>query len=65
VALFELVSGTVGPMTRDFEGLVFATKAILNDHHFQLDPAVPPIKFQEEVGQSYSAKIYWTLNSFK
>ncbi|XP_060570943.1 vitamin D3 hydroxylase-associated protein-like isoform X2 [Ruditapes philippinarum] len=47
-----LVSGTVGPMTRDFEGLVFATKAILNDHHFQLDPAVPPIKFQEEIYRS-------------
>lgn len=43
------VSGTVGPMTRDFDGLVFSTKAILNDHHFQLDPKVPPLRFRDEV----------------
>jgi len=44
------VSGTVGPMSRDFQGLVGSMKALLNsDLHFQLDPTVPPVKFNSEV----------------
>ncbi|WAQ93950.1 FAAH1-like protein [Mya arenaria] len=47
-----LVSGTVGPMARDLQGLITATKVLLNDLHFDLDPAVAPLKFRSEILES-------------
>ena len=43
------MSGTVGPMARDLDGLVLAMKALLCDYHFELDPKIPPIHFRSEV----------------
>ncbi|KAL4222451.1 hypothetical protein ACF0H5_018490 [Mactra antiquata] len=46
------VSGTVGPMARDLDGLIMAFKVLLTDLHFELDPSIPPIKFRDEIYNS-------------
>jgi len=43
------VSGTVGPMARDLQGLIMSTEVLLNDLHYDLDPVVAPVKFRREV----------------
>ncbi|KAK3588104.1 hypothetical protein CHS0354_012162 [Potamilus streckersoni] len=47
-----LVSGTIGPMARDLDGLVLATKAILCDYMYELDRSIPPLSFRDEIFQS-------------
>lgn len=47
-----LVTGTVGPMARDLDGLVLSMRAILCDYHFQLDPQISPVKFRDEIYNS-------------
>ncbi|XP_056408156.1 fatty-acid amide hydrolase 1-like isoform X3 [Hyla sarda] len=38
----------IGPMARDVDSLVLTMKAIWCDEHFQLDPNVPPLYFNEK-----------------
>ncbi|KAL3831430.1 hypothetical protein ACJMK2_023181 [Sinanodonta woodiana] len=47
-----LVSGTIGPMARDLDGLVLATRAMLCDYMFELDRSIPPVPFRDEIFQS-------------
>ncbi|KAK3588105.1 hypothetical protein CHS0354_012163 [Potamilus streckersoni] len=47
-----IVSGSVGPMARDLDGLVLATKAILCDYMYALDRSIPPLSFRDEIFQS-------------
>ncbi|RMC08632.1 hypothetical protein DUI87_14880 [Hirundo rustica rustica] len=42
----------LGPMARDVDSLALCMKALLCQEMFQLDPAVPPIPFNEEVYSS-------------
>ncbi|XP_063199865.1 vitamin D3 hydroxylase-associated protein-like isoform X1 [Chroicocephalus ridibundus] len=42
----------VGPMARDVDSLALCMKALLCQEMFRLDPAVPPIPFNEEVYSS-------------
>ncbi|NWT43837.1 FAAH1 hydrolase, partial [Chroicocephalus maculipennis] len=42
----------VGPMARDVDSLALCMKALLCQEMFRLDPAVPPIPFDEEVYSS-------------
>lgn len=46
------VSGTVGPMARDLDGLLLAMKALLCNYHFELDPKVAPVPFRTEIYES-------------
>ncbi|XP_021260801.1 vitamin D3 hydroxylase-associated protein [Numida meleagris] len=43
------VIGMLGPMARDVDSLALCMKALLCEEMFRLDPAVPPIPFDEEV----------------
>jgi len=43
------VSATTGPMAAEVEGLVSFMKCILVPKMFELDPAIPPIPFRNEV----------------
>ncbi|XP_068095690.1 vitamin D3 hydroxylase-associated protein-like [Hyperolius riggenbachi] len=47
------VTAMAGPIARDVESLVIVMRALLCDDMFQLDPAVPPMPFNEKV---YSSK---------
>ncbi|XP_052237439.1 vitamin D3 hydroxylase-associated protein-like [Dreissena polymorpha] len=47
-----LVSGTVGPMSRDFDGILESFKHCLSDLHFALDPQVAPLKFNDSMFNS-------------
>ena len=40
---------SLGPMSRDVDGLVQAMRALWDGYMFDLDPSVVPIKFNEEV----------------
>ncbi|XP_060079740.1 vitamin D3 hydroxylase-associated protein-like [Ylistrum balloti] len=44
----NIVIGTGGPMARDVDGVVLLMRAMLSPLHFQLDPSIPPIPFQEK-----------------
>ncbi|XP_054835887.1 vitamin D3 hydroxylase-associated protein-like [Eublepharis macularius] len=46
------VTLSLGPMARDVDSLVLCMKALLCDYMFQLDPFVPPMRFNEEVYSS-------------
>ncbi|XP_025062300.1 vitamin D3 hydroxylase-associated protein-like [Alligator sinensis] len=43
------VTGTIGPMARDVDGLALCMRALLGEDLFQLDPTVPPIPFNEKL----------------
>ncbi|XP_076441031.1 vitamin D3 hydroxylase-associated protein-like [Babylonia areolata] len=43
------VSGVVGPMTRDVDSLVVMTRVMASPDMWELDPALPPLPFQEQL----------------
>ncbi|NWI66651.1 VDHAP protein, partial [Todus mexicanus] len=47
--IFVLAVGMLGPMARDVDSLALCMKALLCEEMFQLDSAVPPLPFDEEV----------------
>ncbi|XP_052232987.1 vitamin D3 hydroxylase-associated protein-like [Dreissena polymorpha] len=47
-----LISGAVGPMSRDFDGILESLKHCLSDLHFALDPQVAPLKFNDSIFSS-------------
>lgn len=47
--LFVTVINVTGPVARDMDSLVLCMKALLCDELFRLDPAVPPLPFNDEV----------------
>uniref|UniRef100_A0A4W5RAS6 Fatty acid amide hydrolase n=1 Tax=Hucho hucho TaxID=62062 RepID=A0A4W5RAS6_9TELE len=44
------VLSSFGPMARDVDSLALCMQALLCDHMFRLDPTVPPIPFNQQVG---------------
>lgn len=48
----NLILATPGPMGKDVDSIVLAMRALLCPHMFQLDPAVPPIPFRNEIYES-------------
>ncbi|XP_043347002.1 vitamin D3 hydroxylase-associated protein-like isoform X2 [Dermochelys coriacea] len=52
VSYVQTVTGMVGPMARDVDGLVLCMRALLCDDMFHLDPTVPPLPFNEMVYSS-------------
>ncbi|XP_060087752.1 vitamin D3 hydroxylase-associated protein-like isoform X2 [Heteronotia binoei] len=43
------VTNVTGPVARDMDSLVLCMKALLCDELFRLDPAVPPLPFNDEI----------------
>lgn len=41
---------SVGPMARDVDSLALCMQALLCDYMFTLDPTVPPVPFNTQVG---------------
>ncbi|XP_076440415.1 fatty-acid amide hydrolase 1-like [Babylonia areolata] len=44
-----IVSGVVGPMARDVDSLVVMTRVMASPDMWELDPALPPLPFQEQL----------------
>ncbi|XP_072853691.2 vitamin D3 hydroxylase-associated protein [Pogona vitticeps] len=52
VAGMNSVISVTGPMTKDVDSLVLCMRALLCDEMFLLDPAVPPLPFNDEIYSS-------------
>ncbi len=44
----------MGPLTRDVESLVIASRCLLSSRMAELDPTVVPIAFNEKVGYIFA-----------
>ncbi|XP_076441093.1 fatty-acid amide hydrolase 1-like [Babylonia areolata] len=44
-----IISGVVGPMARDVDSLVVMTRVMASPDMWELDPALPPLPFQEQL----------------